>query len=188
MDESREEIQKKLELIKKWDKKSNSFEKISIGKAAEWLVDCTKEAGLDIDGLEHIITNQFKSHVLNEHGDPEKERLRGQIAVNEDDFEKLLDIIDKPDRAIIGVKRSGKDVIYYIKKMDDGTIFYLEEIINSKNNQWLLSKTMFKRKRDISDYKLIKIISMNNRTNVSKARIVNPVGTGSNPSCVRQKP
>jgi hypothetical protein len=162
--------------------KLNQLKKKSLGKAVKWLVNHAKEIGIDIDSFEHEITDYFKSHVLKEHGDPEKEKLKGQIAINEDDFEKIADIVENPNLAMIGAKRDGKDIFYYVKKMDDGTTLYVEEILNGKKNKGLQSKTMFKRKKDVSADKFKNIVSMNNRTNISKVKIVNPVGTGSNPS------
>jgi len=160
--------------------KLNQLKKQSLGKAAKWLVDNAKEIGIDIDGFEHEITDYFKSHVLKEHGDPKKEKLKGQIAIIEDDFEKIANIVKNPNLAMIGAKRDGKNVFYYVKKIDDGTTLYVEEILSSKKK--LQSKTMFKRKKDVSVEKFKNIVSMNNRTDMSNVKIVSPVGTGSNPS------
>ena len=166
------ERQGKIRHLKKW----------SIGKASRWLVSHANEAGIDIDGFEHEITDYFKNHVLKEHGNSKKEKAKGQIAINENDFEKISDIVENPDHVMIGAKRDGKDVLYYVKKMTDGTILYVENVINNEDNKRLLGKTMFKRGKDVNKDKFKNIISMNNRTDISKAKIVNPVGTGSNPS------
>jgi hypothetical protein len=166
------EEQEKIRHLKKW----------SIGKASQWLVVHAKEAGIDIDDFEHEITNSFKNHVLKEHGNSEKEKAKGQIAINENDFEKISDIVENPDHVMIGAKRDGKDVLYYSKKMEDGTILYVENVINDENNKGLFGKTMFKRGKDVSKDKFKNIVSMNNRTDTSKAKIVDPVGTGGDPS------
>jgi hypothetical protein len=166
---------------KERQEKLNDFKKWSVGKAAEWLVEHAKEVQIDIDGFEHEISNYFLNHVLKEHGNPEREKARGQIAINEDDFEKIAGIVENPDHAMIGAKRNGKDVLYFVKKMDDGTTIYVENVINNKDNKGLLGKTMFKRVKDVSKDKFKNIVSMN-RTDVSNAKIVSPVGTGGNPS------
>jgi len=165
--------------------KLNQLKKQGLGKAAKWLVDNAKELGIDIDGFEHEITDYFKSHVLKEHGDPEKEKLKGQIAIIEDDFERIADIVKNPNLAMIGAKRDGKNIFYYVKKIDDGTTLYVEEILSRKKG--LQSKTMFKRKKDVSVDKFKNIVSMNNRTDMSNVKIVSPVGTGSNPSYTPMK-
>jgi hypothetical protein len=164
---------------KERQEKLNNFRKWSVGKAAEWLVDHAMKKGIDIRGFEHEISNYFINHVLKEHGNPEREKARGQIAINEDDFDKISDIVENPDYAMIGAKRDGKDVLYYVKNMDDGTTLYVENVINNKG---LLGKTMFKRVKNINKDNFKNIVSMNNRTDVSKAKIVSPVGTGGNPS------
>jgi hypothetical protein len=92
----------------------NQLKKWSLGKAAKWLVDHAKEIGIDIDSFEHEITDYFKSHVIKNHGNPEKEKARGQIAINKNDFEKIADIVGNPNLAMIGAKRDGKDVFYYV--------------------------------------------------------------------------
>jgi len=143
---------------KERQEKLNDFRKWSVGKASEWLVDHAKEIGIDIKGFEHEISNYFKNHVLKEHGNPEREKARGQIAVNEDDFEKIAGIVENPDHAMIGAKRDGKDVLFYTKKMDDGTIIYVEDVIKNKDNKGLLGKTMFKKVNDVTKDKF-KILS-----------------------------
>jgi hypothetical protein len=160
-----------------------NFEKVIVAKVAKWLVEQVKTVGLDIDGFNHEITNDFKNHVLKEHGDSEKEKLHGQIAINNDDFDKIAEIVTTPDLAMIGAKRNGQDVLYYIKKMKDGTTIYLEEILDSKKNKVLRGKTMFKRKNDVDKKKFMNILVMNGKTDVSNAKIVEPESTGSNPSC-----
>jgi len=168
--------------------KFSSFKKWSIGKAAEWLVDHAKEAGIDIKGFEHEVTSYFINHVLKRHGDPKTENAFGQIAVKEDDFNSIADIVKNPDYAIIGAKRNGDDVIFYVKKMDDGSTIYLEEILNSKNNKALRSKTLFRKKDDINKGILLKIASADGKTDLTKIKTVGLHCTGGNPSFAPDKP
>jgi len=166
------------------DKKLEKFKNLrkwSIGKAAQWLIEHVKEVGININGFEHEITDYFINHVLKEHGNSEKEKARGQVAIKEDDFEKISSIVENPDHAMIGAKREGKDVLYYVKKMNDGTTLYVEDVLNSNQNKSLRGRTLFKRINDINKRKLINIVSMNKATDISEAKIVSPVGTGSNP-------
>ena len=113
--------------------------------------------------------------------------IRGQIAVVEDDFGKISDVVKRPDHAMIGAKRNGKNVLYYVKKMEDGTTLYVEEVLNGAENKSLRSKTMLKREKDVNESKLKNIVSMNNKTDLSKAKIISP-GTGSNPGCKTENP
>lgn len=181
----KKELQK-INNLKKWiadrGKPSKSFEKESIGEAEEWLVNNAKEAGIDINGFEHDITNYFINHVLNRHGDPATEEAIGQIAVKEEDFNNIADIVKNPDRAIIGAKRNGDDILFYAKKMDDGSTIYLEQILNSKKNKALRGKTLFRKKDDIDENALLNIASNKGKTDLTKAKTVDLHRTGGNPS------
>ena len=62
------------------------------------------EIGLDFSALVHEITDHFKNHVINRHGDPGK---HGAATVTISNFDMIPIIIKKPDMAIIGAKRWG---------------------------------------------------------------------------------
>jgi hypothetical protein len=182
----------KIRNLKKWiaEKSENKpFEKESIGKAAEWLINSTEEIGIDVKEFEHEVTNYFVNHVLKRHGDPKTEESLRQIAVREEDFNNIEDIVKNPDYAIIGAKRNGEDVLFYAKRMEDGSIVYLEEILNGKKNKTLRSKTLFRRKDDISDeYTFLKIASGEGKTDLSKIKTVSLQRAGGNPSFAPDKP
>jgi hypothetical protein len=183
----------KIRNLKKWiaEKGENKpFEKESIGKAAEWLVNSAKEIGIDIKEFEHEVTNYFVNHVLKRHGDSGTEKSLDQIPVKEDDFNSIADIVKNPDYAIIGAKRNGEDVIFYAKRMEDGSTIYLEEILKGKKNKTLRSKTLFRKKDyiDVDKDTLLKIASGYGRNDLSKIKTVSLHRTGGNPSFAPDKP
>ena len=190
MDEKERQV--KIKQLKKWIAERNEsnkpFEKESIGKAAEWLINNAIEVGIDIEGFEHEITNYFINHVLNRHGDPDIEKSLGQIPVKEDDFNSIADIVKNPEYAIIGAKRNGEDVLFYAKKMEDGSTIYLEEILNGKKNKTLRSKTLFRKKNDIDENALLNIASKEGKNDLSKIKTVGLHRTGGNPSLAPDKP
>nr|WP_281040667.1 hypothetical protein [Rhizobium ruizarguesonis] len=49
--------------------------------------------GVDLRGFRHAVSNQSISHTLKNHGNPNVEGPRGQIAVTLKDFEKLPQIV-----------------------------------------------------------------------------------------------
>jgi hypothetical protein len=154
------------------------FEKIPIGKVEKWLIDEAKEVGLDIDGYDHEITNHFVNHVMNEHGDERTEKSRGNIAIKESDFNLIPEILKSPDFTIVGAKRGDQNIIIHSKKMDDGTTIYFEEVLSGEKNKTLRGKTMYKRiSTDIDEDKLKSIVTMNEKTDLSKTKVV--VGGGS---------
>jgi hypothetical protein len=157
----------------------NSFEQILVGKPAKWLVDAAASADLDISGLTHEVTNYFKSHSIKRHGNAETERAQGQLPVTGSDFDQIPEIVKNPDYAIVNIKRSGGTVIAYAKKLENETIIYLEEVLNSKRNKSLRSKTIFKKMGFIKMDTFLKIMKANAHTDMSKAKIV--VGAGGHP-------
>ena len=70
-------------------KSAQKIEKASIGKAEKWLVDAAKNVGLDIDGFDHEITNEFINHVMKRHSNETTEKGSGQVVVKKDDFDKI---------------------------------------------------------------------------------------------------
>jgi len=160
---------------------NNRIEKISMGRVEKWLVDEARTVGLDIEGFEHEITNEFVNHVMNRHGNAKSEAAYGQVAIKQDDFGKIPELVREPDFLLIGAKRNGKDILVYAKKMLDGTTLYLEEILRGKKNQTLRGKTMYKRKGDINEINLEVAVRQNGKTDLSKAKIISR-GGGHSPS------
>ncbi len=64
------------------------------------------------------------------HSDAESEASRGQLAIRDEDFDKIPEVVGDPDRVVFGLKAKGKglDAIAYVKRMDDGTITHVEEV------------------------------------------------------------
>jgi len=155
------------------------FEKLSLGKAEKWLVDAARDAGLDIGGFEHEITNEFVNHVINHHGNAKTEAARGLVAIGTEDFLRIPDVIRSPDFAIIGARRRGGDFMIYAKEMEDGTTLYLEEVLSGRNNRTLRGKTMYKFAGIPDVETMVSIITNRDKTDISKAKMI--VGTGSQP-------
>jgi hypothetical protein len=188
----RGDIMGKIRNLKKWiaEKGENKpFEKESIGKAVEWLINSAEEIGIDVKGFEHEITNYFVNHVLKRHGDPKTEESFGQIAVKEEDFNNIEDIVKNPDYAIIGAKRNGEDVLFYAKRMEDGSTIYLEEVLKGKKNKTLRGKTLFRKKYDIDVEKdtFLEIASSNGKNDLSKIKTVGLHSAGGNPRLCTDK-
>jgi hypothetical protein len=55
------------------------------------------------------------------------------IAVTDEDFKRIPEIISVPDKVVFGTKnRIGRDQVGYIKVLPDGSTLYLEEIRTGK--------------------------------------------------------
>ncbi len=104
-------------------------EKATLGQVPQWLRQAAMQAGLDLTGFKHLIDGSAVRHVLKNHGDAKVEQRRGQLPVTEADFERLPELVAAPDRVVFGTKnRLGRDQIAYAKRMDDGSILYMEEV------------------------------------------------------------
>ena len=165
-------IKEKMETRKK-----NEFSKEIIGKPKQWIVDSAKEVGVDIEGYSHEKTSDFKNHVQNRHGNQKIETSRGQIAINEKDFEKIPEIIESPVHVIIGGKYTkgedkGKDFLVYAKKMDDDTMFYYEVVLSGQKT--LRGKTMYKQKGKLDKQAVFDKVSSSQDADYKKAKIISP--------------
>jgi hypothetical protein len=156
-----------------------SFIKTVIGVPEPWLIEAAASIGLDLTGLTHETTNYFINHGMKRHGNAETEKAQGQLSVTLSDIERIPAIVKAPDCAIIGIKRYGETLIAYSKKFEDWTVIYYEEILNSKKNKALRSRTMFKKMGSVNADKFLKIVTTNVHTDVSTAKMV--VGAGGHP-------
>jgi hypothetical protein len=161
------------------NKQVKPFEKTVVGRPERWLVEAAKAAGLDISGLAHEVTDNFVAHCKKQHGNAEVEKARGQLPIASADIELIPDIVKNPDCVIIGIKKYGQTFNAYLKKEGDGAVIYYEEVLNSKKNKALRSKTMYKKMGKVSDENFLKIVSNNANTDVSGTKMV--VGAGGNP-------
>jgi hypothetical protein len=163
----------------------STFTKITLFEADQWLVDMAKESGLDIKGFEHQVTSHFINHAIKEQSNEKREDSQGQIALTEEDFDKISEVLKKPDLVMIGAKNKNRnktrDIIAYSKKFPDNTTLYFEEVLDGRKNKSLVSKTMFKRKNELTEEKFLTIVSGSNFTDISGAKIKSPRYTGDHP-------
>ena len=104
-----------------------------IGRVSAPLSVAAREHGLNIDGYTHNIDNSAIQHTRKRHGLPQREERLGQLAVTDDDFKNIPQIIYNPDFVAFGAKnKKGLDLIIYGKNMPDGSSIYVEEIRTGK--------------------------------------------------------
>ena len=126
---------------------SNTIEKTIIGSVTdEGAAFLSKLTGVEItDQYLHTIDRSSFNHIINNHGDVKFEEKRGQIAITENDFELIIDVLNQPDEIIAsGLNKQQKETITYSKKLEDGIIIYLEEIRTGRKE--LMLQTMRKMK------------------------------------------
>ena len=147
----------------------HSLIKTVIGKPAQWLIDAATSVGLDYSKLYHEITIYFLQHVKKRH-------TQGNLAITEKDIKKLPVIIRNPDMAVIGAIRGKKIFNAYAKRMDEETYLYYDEVLNSNHNKALRGSTFYKIKKELDMDGFIKIITMNRKSNVLKAKKIIAAG------------
>jgi hypothetical protein len=123
--------------------------------------------------------------LLNRHGDQEGEKLQGQIAVTLADLAIIPGLVASPDYTVIGLKRHEETLIAYSKKIGPATYIYLEEVLDSRKNKALRSKTLYKKKGTVDADQLLNIIKRNSHTDIAGAKMV--VGTGGHPGGEAEK-
>jgi len=150
----------------------NPFHKTTIGKPKKWLIEAAASVGLDYSELSHEVTNYFKEHVIKRHG-------QGELPITEKDFEKIPAIVRNPDMAIIGTIRKGAVVNVYVKMETGITYLYFDEVLNSNRNRALRGRTFFKIVKPLNMGNLERIVIMNGKTDLSRAKKI--IAAGGNP-------
>jgi hypothetical protein len=145
------------------------FNKIVITGPQEWLVEAALSIGLDYSELSHEVTRNFLQHVIKRH-------TRGNLAITEKDYKKLPAILKAPDMAIIGVARGKKIYNAYVKRMEGETYLYFDEVLNSNHNKALRGSTYYKIKKQLDMDGFIRIVTMNGKSDVSKAKKIIAAG------------
>jgi hypothetical protein len=145
------------------------FSKTGIGSPAPWLIEAAASIGLDYSRLVHEVTNEFRLHVINRHGDPAR---HGRATITDVDFGRIPAIVKAPDMAIIGASRQGALCNVYIK-IDAGlTCLYFDEVLNSRKNKALRGSTFYKVTRPLSLDEVLNNVTRNDKTDVSNAKIL----------------
>lgn len=104
------------------------------------------KTGLSLIGFVRVVDKFAINHTIKKHGDAVQEKLRGQIAITNEDFE-LIPKINKSKNIIhLSKNKFGNDVLLYEAVIKD-TFYYVEEVRTGKKE--LCMTTMYKRKPTI---------------------------------------
>ncbi|WP_424034416.1 hypothetical protein [Neisseria bacilliformis] len=108
-----------------WDEPSSGVS----NKAVFWTNIQTPELPTvpDAGSFSHSVGVDTVRHVKERHGS-DSENQHGQIAVGKDDFARIPEIVSSPDGIRTDfVSEQGRPRVAYVKRFDDGVIFYMEE-------------------------------------------------------------
>ena len=133
------------ELIKYAFSEERGLVKLELGEIKDVIASTIEEStGFKLENYVHVVDNYAIRHTIAEHGSPQKEAKRGQIAIEVNDFKLISEIITSPDAVYYEKKNNlGLPVLIYEKTICD-KIFYLEEIRTGRKE--LAMQTMYKRK------------------------------------------
>ena len=127
--------------------------KLDLFIVPEYIVErVINSTGLDIRGHWVCIDNFGILHTLEQHGNPLTEARRGQVAVEKEDFSKILDVFLQPDEIkIVGAtKRTNLPLIQFTKIMEDKK-FVIKEVrtvssLKKNKVRRIVLHTMYKMK------------------------------------------
>lgn len=132
--------------IEKAKADSNAREKINVGGISTKLQKDAQANGIDLSEYIHELDVSGTRHAFKNHGDNKSEAARGQIAISDEDFENIPNIVNDYDSVEFGeADKKSTPLIKYRKNFNDGTTYYVEEI-RTKHNK-LTIKTMYKTKK-----------------------------------------
>ena len=107
----------------------------------------SEQSGILLTNYKFSIDVYAIKHILKNHGIPEIEIPKGQIAVNDKDFELIIDILENPDLVFYdGKNKLGKDVFQFQKMLGDKYIV-LKEVRTGKKQLALNSMRIIKKNR-----------------------------------------
>lgn len=87
------------------------------------------KTGFDLAGHVHVVDNYAVRHTMRKHGNPDREAMRGQIAVTLKDFNQVGKITSAPDHVFRdGKNGTGRDVIVFAKVINGIGYRYVGEI------------------------------------------------------------
>jgi hypothetical protein len=97
----------------------NEARSVRYGEVGEQTAEAFKQAGLDVAGFVHVVDSATVNHIMKQHGNPEKEAARGQIAVTPKDFARLPDVVSNPDKVEpVGKTKRGLEAVRYTKRIN----------------------------------------------------------------------
>lgn len=135
------------ELIEQAKKSAGKLIKKIVAPVSDRLRNDLEIKGVSITSdYNHVIDNKAIRHTLKQHGG-NSEIKRGQVPVNDSDFDKISDIVENYDDIKVEDGKRGDVNIIYSKTFNDGTTIFVEEKRDKRKE--LAAVTMWKMKNPI---------------------------------------
>ncbi|VUZ27564.1 Uncharacterised protein [uncultured Comamonas sp.] len=155
----------------------NENQTVALGPVSEREVGLLQREGVAVEsGFMHTADMFAVRHALNRHSDPKVEKNRAQIPLTNDDVAEIANAVAAPTAYVLGGKTPrGQDVVGIIKRLDDGTLLYLEEVRSGRKT---LAMTSMRKYPGTTDFDTIakSVLPSNARSDTGDVRIVYPDG------------
>lgn len=121
--------------------------KIYMGKIGNKIANSIKsKTGIDVENYNLSFRSDTAKHIIKQHGNAETEAKRGQVAVTEEDFQKIPQIVSEFDNVYLsGKSQEGKPSLTFEKEIDN--IYYVVNYVSDKHHN-LEVQTMYKQKKN----------------------------------------
>ncbi len=103
-----------------------------------------KLTGKDLSGFVRTIDKFAVRHVFKNHGELEKERLRGQIPIEKSDFLLIKITVNQHDLVFSEINKLGNIIFHFEKDFEDFRLIYVEEVRNKRRE--IALQTLYKQK------------------------------------------
>lgn len=125
--------------------KTNQMWKLELPKLTDEEVRVLSEkAGLDLSGYRRVIDNFGVRHAVKNHGNEDRELLRGQLAIQPEDFLLIFNIVVGYEDISMEYNRIGNMIIRYKKSFAGFRLIFAEEIRVGRKE--LAFQTLYKQK------------------------------------------
>lgn len=125
--------------------KTNLLRKLELGKLTDEEVrHLSGMADVDLTGFHRIIDNFGIRHALKKHGNEIRETLRGQIAIESNDFVLILIIVADYNEISMEINRIGNIIFRYKRDFTEFRLIFAEEIRTGRKE--IAFQTLYKQK------------------------------------------
>lgn len=131
----------------------NELKRIDIGTIdTKKVLDISQKMGIYVKDFTISIDNFGIKHTISRHGNQETEDKHGQIAIEKEDFTKILEIINYADAVSTDAKKttSQKDVLLFEKTMQSAKYVVAMEV-REVSKKGKVSRLMFQSMRKLKN-------------------------------------
>ena len=125
--------------------KDTPVKRLHIGVVNNDVADMVKtKTNVDIKDYDFVIASNFIAHIFDEHGNPKNETPRGQIAVDKNNIEDIIETVIQPDDVSITQDNQGAKALKFEKDINGRnvaiTITSTKKSTLTLKSAWIINK------------------------------------------------